>query len=84
MTAAPSAPVFPRLRHPDPDIQAWADGLVRALEIALGPQARGTTGYAITHLTESRVLDASAASLADVRGVLGTLIEDLRAGGSIA
>ena len=40
-------------------------------------------GWSVTGLTPDRAFDASAAAAAEVRAVLGTLIEDLKAKGVI-
>lgn len=84
--AAPNAPQLPRLDHPDPALVRWAADLVQALEDELARlrTPAGAGFYAITALTESRVLNPTTATTPQVGAVLGTLIEDLRRKGSIA
>lgn len=44
----------------------------------------GSRAYAASNITTTRSLNASTAAVADVANVLGTLIADLKSGGSIA
>jgi hypothetical protein len=75
-------------RLPDPnnirsfeELRAWAIELHRAVQIALSDlHAQAATGYVVMNHTPTRSLDASAATLADVRNVLGTVIDDLKTG----
>lgn len=56
----------------------WAEHLVAELERYSDVVDADTNRYSVTNHTETASLDASTATLATVRDVLGTLIEDLR------
>lgn len=84
--AAPSAPMLPRLRHIDPDVQRWADALVNALSVELASlrTAQGQTAYTLTSVTPSRSLTPTTATTAQTAQVLGTVIQDLQKKGALA
>ena len=62
----------------------WARDLVRAINIlqsrALQP---ASSGWAMTNVTETRVLDANSTSTDEIADVLGTLIDDLKTDGKL-
>lgn len=81
------APALPRLDHPDRIITAWAERLVRALQVELQRMAvpAGGGSYTLTNASAaSRSLDPTTATPAQAAQVLATLISDLQAGQSIA
>ena len=84
--AAPVPPLLPRLRHPDPLVQRWAEDLARGIEDALVrlATAAGQAGYALTNVSGSRTLDPPSASTLQTAQVLATLIQDLQKKGQVA
>jgi hypothetical protein len=92
---APWAPALPRLRHPDPLVQAWADGLVRAIDTELQKlaAARGGASWALGSFEPpqrlgdpagaSRTIDPATATLGQTAAALATLVLDLRNKGTI-
>lgn len=66
-------------------VSAWADALTAHVDATLAQlealsQSRDTPSrmpYTVSGVTAARTLDASAATLAETRQTLGTLIEDL-------
>ncbi len=84
------APALPRLRHADPALQAWAEALVRALDIELQKLAvaRGGSSWSIgsfeppQRLGEpagaSRSIEPTTATTAQTAAALATLVLDLR------
>ncbi len=85
MAAPPAAPKLPRLRHPDPLIQGWADQLVRALEVELQRLAtpQGAGPYTLTAAVPARTLNPTTATASQVGNVLAAVITDLQAKGAI-
>ena len=83
---APVAPTLPRLQHPDPVLQRWADALVQALagELQQLRTAAGQGGYSLANVTPSRSLDPTSATTAQVGQVLATAIQDLQKKGALA
>ena len=75
----------PRLRDYAGDVTAWADALAEHINATLAQlenlsQSRDTPSrlpYIISGVTASRSFNAGAATLAETRQVLGTLLEDL-------
>ena len=72
-------------RLPDPPVSGnealdrWATDLVRTLEIQLDiVQQPAGSAYTVTGLNELRTLDAAADTDANIRSVLGTLIQDFQ------
>lgn len=84
--AAPSPVRLPRLTGTDPAsiMRTW-DDLCRTVENELGAlrAPAGQTGYTITNPSSLRALDVSAATLAQVRQVVGTMVADLKAKGQL-
>ena len=78
---------IPRFRPDETPIAARLNTMVEIIERRLadleGPlvnprdQAPGEEVYTVSNVTESRTLDASTASAADIAHFVGTLIEDL-------
>lgn len=62
------------------DTVAQANDLFAQIQDVVNNNASLQTGYAVTNPSTSRTLDVSAATLAQVRAVLGTLIDDLKLG----
>ena len=63
----------------DPELHAYLANLTDALrDWARLVGAQTGAKYAITNLTTNRSLDVSAATLAQTRQVLGTLVSDLK------
>lgn len=65
-------------------MRAW-DELCRTLETELGAlrAPAGQTGYTVTNASDSRSLDVSAATLGQLRAVVGTMIADLQKKGQV-
>lgn len=71
---------IPELKKADTsDILRWAAELSRILS-SIDDQANRpvSTGWSMTNVTEDRILDADATTLAEVADVLATLINDLK------
>lgn len=66
------------------DPVAYTDTLCKTLEDMLRRLASPSGIYTVTHVTDSRTLDATAATLAELRQVVGTMIEDLQTKGTFA
>jgi hypothetical protein len=93
--AAPAAVALPRLRHPDPAVEAWAESLVRSLDAELQRIAGGfgTTPYTLTGFagatreadpgTASRTLNPATATATQAAYVLATVILDLQRKGTL-
>lgn len=75
---------IPRYRGPDMALQQWSDELAGVLEAAFQQAAQPAAIYTTTHVTPSHTLDATAATLAELRQVVGTMIQDLQSKGSFA
>lgn len=72
-------------RPPEVYDTAWADDLIRQIELAFQEASRAAaTGYQPSNVTSTRAFDADATTLAEVADVLGTLIEDLKARGLLS
>ena len=60
-------------------MQAWANELVRSLELNLGEiTQQAGVGWTVTNPTQNRTLDSAADALGTVRNQLGTLVSDLK------
>lgn len=87
MAAQFTAPVaLPRFKHSDPALVAWAEALVRALQIELQRLAApaGATAYTLTNATPVRTLDPTTATLPELAQVVAALITDHKSKGTIA
>lgn len=64
-----------------PELQSWVEEMtnaVRELQNALRPGNNNSMPFSITNPTDSRTIDASAATLAELRNFVGTLTEVLK------
>jgi len=86
MTAGSNiAALGPLGRPPKEYDQQFMIGILDRLEqihILLAQPAQ--TGYSMSNVTVTRVLDADSTSTAEVADVLGTLIDDLKAAGKLS
>jgi hypothetical protein len=85
MTQTRGASIGPLGIPPKEYDQAWMQMLIDRLEqIHLILSQPAHTGYAMTNVTVTRVLNADATTLAEVADVLGTLIDDMKGVGRLS
>lgn len=73
---------LPRYQGPDMELRRWSDALIQVLEAQQNQAAAPSGDYTVSNVTASRTFDATAATLAQTRQVVGTMIEDLQAKGT--
>lgn len=65
----------------DAELQRWCEEITKTvgeLQDALRPGNNNSMPFSITNPTDSRTIDASAATLAELRNFVGTLTEALK------